>query len=69
MSKALCSMNQSERTAAVGRRIKEETGGLGYLAARDYLDRAMKGTLKKSKYYQEAVAAVASAEVETEQAA
>lgn len=35
MSKALRHMTPPERAAAIARRLKEERGGLGYLAAVD----------------------------------
>ncbi len=35
MSKSLKSMTKAERTIAINRRIKNETQGLGYWAAKD----------------------------------
>lgn len=36
MTKPLCKFHESERGAVALRRVKANTGGLGFLAARDY---------------------------------
>lgn len=49
MSKSLCSMSESERKAAIARRLSSNTKGLGYWAAVDAQARLTKRALDAAK--------------------
>ena len=43
MSKSLKSMSKADRTIAINRRLKEQKGGLGYLAELDAVKKIREG--------------------------